>query len=490
MKRIGEHVEHHQAAENWAIQCRIFGIESEGEIVGKVVERADWFELILEAIDEAIHVVDDQGVTIFYNHNAAKFDCLAKEEVIGKYILDVYPSLTEKTSTLMHVLRTGKPIYHSLQTYLNKNGEKIETVNTTLPIMEGSKLIGAVEVAKDVSKLSALSNRLDQKKRTDGAAETTQMLDFSSFLTNDPHLKEMLEKAKKAAAYPSSVMVFGETGTGKEVLVQAIVHASDRKDQVFIPQNCAALPESLLESLLFGSVKGSYTGAIDRKGLFELADGGTLFLDELQAMPLTLQTKLLRVLEDGVVRRIGDAKAVQVNVRVITALNIDPFEAVKKQMLREDLFYRLHVSSFHIPPLRTRKHDIQLLSRHFIQTYHQQFSKNVNRLSEETVQVFMAHQWPGNVRELKHTIEHAVLMMPKEAEEITPAYLPAHLRTHQIESHPPESSLKSQVTSFEQTLIQEALRQHAGNIKQTAAALKIPRQTLQYKLKKYIDAKK
>lgn len=490
MKRIGEHVEYHQAAENWAIQCRIFGIESEGEIVGKVVERADWFELILEAIDEAIHVVDDQGVTIFYNHNAAKFDCLAKEEVIGKYILDVYPSLTEKTSTLMHVLRTGKPIYHSLQTYLNKNGEKIETVNTTLPIMEGSKLIGAVEVAKDVSKLSALSNRLDQKKRTDGAADTTQMLDFSSFLTNDPHLKEMLEKAKKAAAYPSSVMVFGETGTGKEVLVQAIVHASDRKDQVFIPQNCAALPESLLESLLFGSVKGSYTGAIDRKGLFELADGGTLFLDELQAMPLTLQTKLLRVLEDGVVRRIGDAKAVQVNVRVITALNIDPFEAVKKQMLREDLFYRLHVSSFHIPPLRTRKHDIQLLSRHFIQTYHQQFSKNVNRLSEETVQVFMAHQWPGNVRELKHTIEHAVLMMPKEAEEITPAYLPAHLRTHQIESHPPESSLKSQVTSFEQTLIQEALRQHAGNIKQTAAALKIPRQTLQYKLKKYTDAEK
>lgn len=490
MKRIGEHVEHHQAAENWAIQCRIFGIESEGEIVGKVVERADWFELILEAIDEAIHVVDDQGVTIFYNHNAAKFDCLAKEEVIGKYILDVYPSLTEKTSTLMHVLRTGKPIYHSLQTYLNKNGEKIETVNTTLPIIEGSKLIGAVEVAKDVSKLSALSNRLDQKKRTDGAAETTQMLDFSSFLTNDPQLKEMLEKAKKAAAYPSSVMVFGETGTGKEVLVQAIVHASDRKDQVFIPQNCAALPESLLESLLFGSVKGSYTGAIDRKGLFELADGGTLFLDELQAMPLTLQTKLLRVLEDGVVRRIGDAKAVQVNVRVITALNIDPFEAVKKQMLREDLFYRLHVSSFHIPPLRTRKHDIQLLSSHFIQTYHQQFSKNVNRLSEETVQVFMAHQWPGNVRELKHTIEHAVLMMPKEAEEITPAYLPAHLRTHQIESHPPESSLKSQVTSFEQTLIQEALRQHAGNIKQTAAALKIPRQTLQYKLKKYTDAEK
>ncbi|MBU8726766.1 MULTISPECIES: sigma-54-dependent Fis family transcriptional regulator [Bacillus] len=456
--------------------------------MGKVVERADWFELILEAIDEAIHVVDDQGMTIFYNHNAAKFDCLQKEEVIGKYILDVYPSLTEKTSTLMHVLRTGKPIYHSLQTYLNKNGERIETVNTTLPIIEDSQLIGAVEVAKDVSKLSALSNRLDQKKRIHDAAGAEQMHDFSSFLTNDPLLNEMLEKAKKAAAYPSSVVVYGETGTGKEVLVQAIVHESDRKNQVFIPQNCAALPESLLESLLFGSVKGSYTGAIDRKGLFELADGGTLFLDELQAMPLTLQTKLLRVLEDGVVRRIGDAKAIQVDVRLITALNMDPFEAMKKQILREDLFYRLHVSSFHIPPLRERKQDILLLSRHFIQTYHQQFSKNVKRLSEETKHLFMAHHWPGNVRELKHTIEHAVLMMPKEAEDITPSYLPAHLRTQKLEEETPDASLKSQVSSFEQTLIQEALNKHQGNIKKTAAALKIPRQTLQYKLKKYADA--
>ncbi|MEI4788789.1 sigma 54-interacting transcriptional regulator [Bacillus sp. FJAT-53060] len=456
--------------------------------MGKVVERADWFELILEAIDEAIHVVDNRGVTIFYNHNAAKFDCIQKEEVIGKYILDVYPSLTEKTSTLMHVLRTGKPIYHSLQTYLNKNGEKIETVNTTLPIIEDSKLIGAVEVAKDVSKLSSLSNRLDQKKRANGVGETDQMHDFSSFLTNDPLLKEMLEKAKKTAAYPSSVVVYGETGTGKEVLVQAIVHESDRKDKVFIPQNCAALPESLLESLLFGSVRGSYTGAVDRKGLFELADGGTLFLDELQAMPLTLQTKLLRVLEDGVVRRIGDTKAIKVDVRVITALNIDPFEAVEKRILREDLFYRLHVSSFHIPPLRARKQDINLLSDHFIKIYHQQFSKHVTRLSDETIQLFMAHHWPGNVRELKHTIEHAVLMMPKEAEEISPTYLPAHLREQKIKNEPPQSSLKSQVAFFEQRLIQEALCKHDGNIKQTAAALKIPRQTLQYKLKKYVDA--
>ncbi|MFS0656709.1 sigma-54 interaction domain-containing protein [Bacillus sp. 179-C3.3 HS] len=458
--------------------------------MGKIVERADWFELILEAIDEAIHVVDERGVTSFYNQNAAKFDCLDKEEVIGKYILDVYPSLTEKTSTFLHVLRTGKPVYHSLQTYMNKNGEKIETINTTLPMIEKGKLIGAVEVAKDVSKLSALSSRLEQKKRTNDITVTSDMHDFSSFITNDPQLKDMLHRAKKAAAYPSSVVVFGETGTGKEVLVQAIVSASDRKDQVFIPQNCAALPESLLESLLFGSVKGSYTGALDRKGLFELADGGTLFLDELQAMPITLQTKLLRVLEDGVVRRIGDVKAIKVDVRVIAALNMDPFEAVKKRILREDLFYRLHVSSFHIPPLRARKQDIELLSRHFITVYHDQFSKAVTRLSEETKQLFLAHHWPGNVRELKHTIEHAVLMMPKEAEEITRAYLPAHLHVQKEKNTSQTRSLKTQVTLYEQTLIQEALEEHRGNVKQTAQALKVPRQTLQYKLKKYQDAEK
>lgn len=184
--------------------------------MGKVVERADWFELILEAIDEAIHVVDDRGMTIFYNHNAAKFDSLQKEEVIGKYILDVYPSLTEKTSTLMHVLRTGKPIYHSLQTYLNKNGERIETVNTTLPIIEDHELIGAVEVAKDVSKLSALSNRLGQKKRTQDAAEAVQMHDFASFLTNDPLLKEMLERAKKQLLIHHQLLSTGKQGQEKK----------------------------------------------------------------------------------------------------------------------------------------------------------------------------------------------------------------------------------------------------------------------------------
>ncbi|MGE6629714.1 sigma-54 interaction domain-containing protein [Bacillus sp. NPDC077027] len=457
--------------------------------MGKELKKADWFELILEAIDEAIHVVDEKGITIFYNHNAAKFDCLKKEEVIGKYVLDVYPSLTEKTSTLMHVLRTGKPIYHSLQTYMNKNGEKIETVNTTLPMIIDENMIGAVEVAKDVSKLTALSNRLEKQQQAKEKTEEQKRHDFSSFLTNDLALNEMLTEAKKAATYPSSIVVYGETGTGKEVLVQAIVNESDRRNQVFIPQNCAALPESLLESLLFGSVKGSYTGAVDRKGLFELADGGTLFLDELQAMPLTLQAKLLRVLEDGVVRRIGHSESVKVDVRVITALNIDPFEAVRQNILREDLFYRLHVASFHIPPLRERKQDIELLSNHFINVYNKQFSKQATCISAQTKQLFLSHHWPGNVRELKHTIEHAIAMLPNEESTISQQYLPYHLRHQEV----PEQqllSLRSQVEWYEQTLIQEALNEHNGNIKQTAITLQMPRQTLQYKLKKYNSAEK
>ncbi|MFB8734916.1 sigma 54-interacting transcriptional regulator [Bacillus sp. SL00103] len=252
------------------------------------------------------------------------------------------------------------------------------------------------------------------------AAGVEQMHNFSSFLTNDPLLNEMLEKAKKAAATRHQLLSTGKQGQGKKCLFKPSFMNLTGKTKCSFRKSGKDSQSRYLRALVW-ICQRSYTGAIDRKGLFELADGGTLFLDELQAMPLTLQTKLLRVLEDGVVRRIGDAKAIQVDVRLITALNMDPFEAVKKQILREDLFYRLHVSSFHIPPLRERKQDILLLSRHFIQTYHQQFSKNVKRLSEETKQLFMAHHWPGNVRELKHTIEYAVLMMPKEAEDITPS---------------------------------------------------------------------
>ncbi len=188
-------------------------------------------------------------------------------------------------------------------------------------------------------------------------------------MTNDARFKQTKELAQKVAPTDANVLIYGETGTGKELFVQAIHEASKRKNKPFIAQNCAALPESLLESLLFGTTKGSYTGAIERAGLFELVDGGTLFLDELNSMPLDLQAKMLRVLEDGVIRRIGDNKTRKVDVRVITAMNQPPEICLKENKIRTDLYYRLNVFSLYIPPLRERTEDVLLLASYFLKEY-------------------------------------------------------------------------------------------------------------------------
>ena len=189
----------------------------------------------------------------------------------------------------------------------------------------------------------------------------------------------MKDEARKLAKSDSPILVYGESGTGKELFVQGIHHASHRANGPFIAQNCAAIPETLLESILFGTAKGSYTGAVERKGLFELADGGTLFLDELHTMPIELQAKLLRVLEDGLVRRVGSAQNISVDVRVIAAMNIHPNVAVENQKLRSDLYYRLNVFTFSLLPIRERKEDILFLTDYFIQFFNKKLQKNSNR---------------------------------------------------------------------------------------------------------------
>jgi arginine utilization regulatory protein len=290
-------------------------------------------------------------------------------------------------------------------------------------------------------------------------------------------------QVEKVANADSAVLVVGETGTGKELFVQSIHDISNRSEGPFIAQNCAALPESLLESILFGTTKGSYTGAIDRAGLFELADGGSLFLDELNSMPLELQAKLLRVLEDGVVRRIGDQKTRKVNVRVIAAINESPLDCVQNGIMRPDLYYRLNVFSLFIPPLRERNYDIELLTSHFVEQFNERFSKNIRNVEHTVFELFHQYNWPGNVRELKHTIEHAMIMA--EGHTLTVKHLPIQLQ--QIKKSTETKGvqpLRSAMQEMEISLIKQALLQTNSNIQQAAALLEIPRQTLQYKIQK------
>lgn len=452
-------------------------------------------EAILATIDEGIHVVDANGITIFYNHVAARLDGLTQEEVLGKPLLEVFPSLDRDSSTLLRVIENGQPIYNQPQTYTNWRGMKVETVNTTLPVHVGQRLVGAVEVAKDIGKLKELSGRLidlqaklGKNKRGKRGEPDPNLYQFADILTDNQEMQQLIARAKRAAATSSPVLIYGETGTGKELFVQSIHQASARSGKPFIAQNCAALPATLLESILFGTTKGSFTGADDRPGLFELADGGTLFLDELNSMPLDLQAKLLRVLQDGHIRRIGDSKTTFVDVRLMAAINEPPQEVVKQGRMRTDLYYRINVVSFEIPPLRKRKEDIELLTRHFIHKYNQRFQMKVTAVSPEAKRLFQHYDWPGNVRELEHVIEAAMNMV--DGEQIKLEHLPAHLG-EKVASKPQirvewdagkRQKLPELLRELEEELISQALRETEGNILQAAKLLGIPRQTLQYKL--------
>ncbi|MCC8433087.1 sigma 54-interacting transcriptional regulator [Brevibacillus sp. M2.1A] len=460
-------------------------------------DTVEMLQAILGAIDEGIHVVDANGITIFYNHVAAKLDGLTPEEVLGKPLLEVFPSLDRQSSTLLRVIDSGESIYNQTQTYKNWKGMRVETINTTLPVRVGKRLVGAVEVAKDIGKLKELSERLvdlqakiSKPKRTKRTVDETTF-HFEDILTMSEKMKRLKERARKAARTTSPVLIYGETGTGKELFVQSIHHASVRSSKPFIAQNCAALPAALLESLLFGTTKGSFTGADDRPGLFELADGGTLFLDELNSMPLDLQAKLLRVLQDGQIRRIGGSHSTKVDVRVIAAVNEAPQSLVERGVMRADLYYRINVVSFELPPLRERREDVEMLIDHFLQKFNRIFGMNVRGISREVAQLFAAYEWPGNVRELEHVIEAAMNMV--ESDIILLDHLPAHL-LERSQSEKKEASISAQLLpkegctlpeilrEVEEKVIKDAMQQTDGNVLRAAKLLGIPRQTLQYKL--------
>lgn len=445
---------------------------------------------ILKSIDEGIHVVNTNGKTIFYNEVAARHDGMEVKEVLGKHLLDAFPSLTEDSSTLLRVIKTGKPIYNQTQEYVNLHGTRIDTINTTLPIQLEEKIIGAVEIAKDYSRMKLLAERLLDLQRSVNVGSKKRPPKHVTYTLSDlksinMQFNQVKEKARKLAKSDSSILVYGESGTGKELFVQGIHHESHRSNGPFIAQNCAAIPETLLESILFGTAKGSYTGAIDRKGLFELADGGTLFLDELHTMPVELQAKLLRVLEDGMVRRVGGSQNISVNVRVIAAMNEPPQEVLHEQKLRLDLYYRLNVFSFSLLPLRERREDILHLADHFIRHFNQRLHKRIIGMEEGVELFFLHYPWPGNVRELKHTLEY--MMNVCEGEILLEKDLPAMLKQMSPDSRGKEEkslSLRRNIEDLEKRLIEAAMLKTGGNINQAAKLLDIPRQTLQYKLKK------
>lgn len=442
---------------------------------------------VLEQLDEGVHIVDASGITVYYNSKAAQLDGLNQEEVLGIPLLEAFPSLTKKTSTLLQVLESGKAFPEQQQTFTNRNGKQITTINRTFPLVHQGKVVGAIEISRDITSMKRLSDQvIDLQERIWQGMQKKQkrqrLYQFSDIVTQDERMIQEIERAKRAALTTAPVLVVGETGTGKELFVQSIHSYSPRKNKPFIVQNCASIPSTLLESILFGTAKGAFTGAEDRPGLFELADGGSLFLDEIHAMPLDLQAKLLRVLEEGLIRRVGETKIREVDVRILVATNEDPWQCVQEGKLRKDLYYRVQVVRIEIPPLRERKGDIQILTNYFLGNIREIFGFAQASVSQEVIDAFLQYDWPGNVRELKNTIEGAMHLAWDE--EIRLEHLPSYFSTRKKEKVDQSFRLPEAVERYEQELILQMMEECGGKVSLAAEKLGIPRQTLQYKLKK------
>lgn len=443
---------------------------------------------------DSIVIIDANGYveySVTYDYN---YSCLTKDDYIGEYILNVYPSLTKETSTHFRVMRTNRPIIKEKQNIVDMYGDHYSLINSTFPITDGkSAPLGTIEFSILISKNQEPYKGPRGKKGAAGAGNVKKLYTVDDIVTNNPIMNCIKEDIRKLGASSSCVMIWGETGTGKELIAESL-HTTSRSQGAFVSVNCSAIPASIFESLLFGTKKGSFTGAEDKKGLLEMADGGTLFLDELNSMDSSLQPKLLKVIEQQKFRPVGGEKEIHVDVRLIAAMNVNPEKAVEDGVLRQDLFYRLDVIDIRVPPLRERTEDILPIIKHYMDYYNKRLHKNVVGLTELARNTLLSSDWPGNVRELKNSIEYAVNMA--SGEYITLQELPARLVSGKNEAVSPELSvpipefdssettLQQHMNSYEKSIISRTL-QSSESITSAAKKLGLTRQALQYKMQKH-----
>jgi len=334
-------------------------------------------------------------------------------------------------------------------------------------------------------------HRLVESERQRLVDENTQLrqelkerYDFSNIIGNSGPMKQVYEQVAQVAHTNTTVLIRGESGTGKELIAHAIHYNSLRAKKPFIKVSCAALPETLIESELFGYEKGAFTGAqVRKKGRFEMAEGGTLFLDEIGDLNLSTQVKLLRVLQEREFERLGGTETIKANVRLIAATNKDLEKAIAEGAFREDLYYRLNVFAIFVPPLRERKPDVLLLADYFLEKYALEHGKNIKRISTPAIDMLMSYHWPGNVRELENTVERAVLVC--DGNVVHGHHLPPTLQTAEASGTVMSASLAEAVEAYEKDLIQDALKTTRGNCAKAARMLSTTERIISYKVKKY-----
>ncbi len=476
----------------------------------------------LNHLDESVVLYDEKGRLMFLNDAGQKMEGVSLRDIEGDHVSTIYKMNDGREYTVLEVQRTGKPIAKFRCYYGTRYGRDLDVMCNTIPIIRNGQMLGAGSYMADWSTVDKLSKQVIdlQQKLTEltekppkkgGSSALTSRYSFNDIVTVSPAMRRVIEQCRQVSRSDSSVMLYGETGTGKELFAQSIHSASRRARGPFLAINCAAIPENLLESLLFGTEKGAYTGAESRAGLFEQANNGTLLLDEINSMNISLQAKLLRVLQEGVVRRVGGDTEKHINVRVLSNTNVPPYQAIAEGEMRQDLFYRLGVVNISIPPLRKRKEDLAVLAKHYVMECNQKLGRYVRDISEDALEVMKQYDWPGNVREVGHAIEHAMNILPDGAEYITPEYLPEHVRGTLVipqsgqdveqeqtvefsvseQNGRRKKSLNNTIQYLEYETICDVLKRNAGNVSQSARDLGMSRQNLQYRIKRYqIDVRK
>jgi Nif-specific regulatory protein len=351
-----------------------------------------------------------------------------------------------------------------------------------------TKFLGIV--ASLIAQAVKIHRLIDEEKKnlvdenTHLRQELRERYDFSNLVGSSGPMRQIYEQVTQVAGTNTTVLIRGESGTGKELIAHAIHYSSMRATKPFVKVSCAALPESLIESELFGYEKGAFTGAdARRKGRFELAEGGTLFLDEIGDVNLATQVKLLRVLQEREFERVGGTETIKVNVRLIAATNKDMEQALQQGAFREDLYYRLNVFTIFVPPLRDRKADLLLLADHFLEKFSREHGKSIKRISTPAIDMLVSYHWPGNVREMENALERAVLMC--EGQVIHAHHLPPSLQTAEASGTVTRVSLADAVVAYEKDLIQDALKTTRGNRAKAARLLDATERILNYKIKKY-----
>ena len=335
---------------------------------------------------DGIIVTDKNGIINYYVNFRTDIYNLRLKQIIGKSILEIHPEIKEEDSTIMQVLKTGQPIYDRIEHLTTPHGDCMTNICSTLPILENGNIVGAIDLSRGID--TDVQRKFIEMPKV--CNQSNSLYHINDIVSASEKVNDLKSIISMVANTDSAVMICGETGTGKEMFAQSVHTSGSRVSKPFISQNCAAIPNTLLEGILFGTTKGSFTGAEDKAGLFEMANGGTLFLDEINSMDLGMQAKILKVIEEKRVRRIGSDETVSLDLKIISATNKPPLQCVKDNTIREDLFYRLSTVQFDIPPLRERIVDIPLLVNYFIEQNNNRMNKNVSGVTQEVMEVFVA----------------------------------------------------------------------------------------------------